>query len=402
LPASDYTETGVPVIRGGNLSLSGTRFTDDGFVFVHEQTAERLSRSLCRPCDLIFTKKGTIGQTGIIPKSARFDKYLLSSNQLRLSVDPAKADPLFVYYYLSSGSSRTKIIQDSSVTGVPKTNLAYFRQFPILLPPLIEQQGIADVLGALDDKIELNRKMNETLEAMARATFQSWFVDFDPVHAKARGEEPAGLSAEIAALFPSEFEDSELGPIPKGWSATRLEEEFNVTMGQSPPGESYNESGDGMPLFQGKTDFGFRFPSPRVYCTEPTRFAAPGDTLVSVRAPVGSVNMASERCCIGRGVASVRHKLGGVSYTYCAMKFLGPQFATFEAEGTVFGSINKRDFNSLKIVRPSAECVQAFDQIAEPLDERIRTSEIQIDTLTALRDLLLPKLLSGEVRINWI
>lgn len=156
------------------------------------------------------------------------------------------------------------------------------KAFHACLPPVSEQHRIADLLGSLDDKIELNRRMNETLEAMARALFQSWFVDFDPVRVKARGGDPfveLGISAEVAGLFPEAFEESELGEIPKGWRASTVDQEFALTMGQSPPGETYNSVGNGLPFFQGKTDFGFRFPKNRIYCSAPTRLAKPNDTL---------------------------------------------------------------------------------------------------------------------------
>lgn len=216
LPASAYTADGVPVIRGSNLSLGESRFNDREFVYVSDETAARLGRSICRPGDIVFTKKGTIGQTGFVPLRGKFDQYLLSSNQMKLSVDPEKADSLFVYYVVSSPEGREKVVRDASITGVPKTNVAYFRDFPIKLPPLREQRAIASVLGTLDDKIELNRRMNETLESMAREIFKSWFVDFDPVRAKAEGRDP-GLPKAIANLFPNYFEDSEPGEIPEGW-----------------------------------------------------------------------------------------------------------------------------------------------------------------------------------------
>ncbi len=221
-PASDYTMTGIPVIRGNNLTLGEARFKDEEFVFVSGDTAKRLARSLCRPNDIIFTKKGTLGQTGIVPEDHQYSEFLLSSNQMKLSVDRDVADPLYVYYYVSSPSSREKIVRDAEATGVPKTNLVYLRTFPILLPPLSEQRAIARILGLLDDKIELNRRMNATLEETARAIFQSWFVDFEPVRAKAEGRVPAGLDEATAALFPDGFEDVEGRAVPRGWRLRQL------------------------------------------------------------------------------------------------------------------------------------------------------------------------------------
>ena len=158
---------------------------------------------------------------------------------------------------------------------------------------------------------------------------------------------PAGMDAATATLFPSAFQDSLLGEIPEGWEVATVGEEFNLTMGQSPPGSTYNEDGDGLPFYQGRKDFGFRYPTRRVYCNAPTRLAKKDDTLVSVRAPVGDINMVEEKCCIGRGVAVIRHKTGSRSYTYYAMQFLREDFALYEAEGTVFGAINKTGFQTL-------------------------------------------------------
>ena len=213
------------------------------------------------------------------------------------------------------------------------------------------------------------------------------------------GRPPAALDPATAALFPASFQESALGEIPKGWTAGTVVEGFNLTMGQSPPGDTYNEEENGVPFYQGRTDFGFRFPTRRIYCSAPTRYAKPGDTLVSVRAPVGAINMANEECCIGRGVAAVRHESGATSFTYHSMANLYPDFARFEAEGTVFGSINKDSFEKLRFVIPPDEIVAAYERQAGPLDEQIRTLENQSRTLATLRDTLLPKLLSGELSV---
>jgi type I restriction enzyme S subunit len=173
-------------------------------------------------------------------------------------------------------------------------------------------------------------------------------------------------------------------------------------MGQSPPGSTYNESGNGLPFFQGRTDFGFRFPSRRVFCTAPTRLAEVGDTLVSVRAPVGDVNIAIEPCAVGRGVAAVRHLSGSSSFTYHAMHNLGDHFGKFEGEGTVFGSINKADFERLPFVAPPQAVLDCFERLASPVDDRVESNEGESRILAALRDSLLPKLVSGELRVKHI
>ena len=261
-----------------------------------------------------------------------------------------------------------------------------------------ERRAIARVLGALDDRIELNRRMSETLEEMTKALFKSWFVDFDPVRAKAKGQ-PSGLPPDLDALFPASFETSELGEVPSGWEVKTLGDVFCITMGQSPPGKTYNQDGKGLPFYQGRTDFGFRFPGRRVYCTEPTRFAEKGDSLVSVRAPVGDINMAMESCCVGRGVAAVRHLSGSCSYTYYSMRALRDTFQQFEAEGTVFGAIGKRDFLSMRWVSPPNRLIEQFDESCSVMDHQIETNEIATSLLAVQRDTLLPRVLSGDLRI---
>ena len=275
----------------------------------------------------------------------------------------------------------------------------------IKLLPLPEQRAIAHILGTLDDKIELNRRMSQTLEAMARALFKAWFVDFEPVRAKMEGRWQRGqslprLPAHLYDLFPDRLVDSELGEIPEGWRVDQIGNHFRVTMGQSPPGNTYNEKGDGLPFYQGRVDFGFRFPTRRVFCTAPTRLAEAGDTLVTVRAPIGDSNMALERCCIGRGVAAVRHASGAVSYTYYFVRSLKSVFESFEAEGTVFGAITKDAFLSIKCVVAPTELVQRFEQLCRPVDEKIERAEHESRTLAALRDALLPKLIRGEIRVK--
>jgi type I restriction enzyme S subunit len=350
---------------------------------------------LLKAGDIVFGRKGAVERSAQVQLDE--DGYFLGSDGIRIRLNDKECDPKFISYQLQTTAHRNWMIQHAAGSTMPSLNEGIIRRIPIVLKPLSEQKAIAAVLGALDDKIELNRRMNATLEAMARALFQSWFVDFDPVRAKLDGREPVGLVTSDAALFPEQLEDSPLGYIPKGWIAGTLSDGFNLTMGQSPPGYTYNEEGKGLPFYQGRTDFGFRFPSRRIYCTAPTRYAKPGDTLVSVRAPVGDINMAIEHCCLGRGVAAVRHRTGAISFTYYSMANLAADFSRFEADGTVFGSINKDSFGKLRFVIPPDEVVDAYEENVSPLDNKIRIHEEQSSTLAAIRDTMLPKLMNGEL-----
>lgn len=349
------------------------------------------NKALIETGGIVIGRKGTVGKLTLLN-----EPFWPIDTSFYIVDDPSERDLRFTFYLLKT-LNLDKMNSDSAVPGLNRDNA---HQRKVFIPNLYEQKAIAKVLGALDDKIELNRKMNATLEAMARALFKSWFVDFDPVHAKMAGKQPFGMDAATAALFPSKLTPSPLGDIPEGWFISSVGSEFNIIMGQSPPGETYNEDGNGLPFFQGRTDFGFRYPSRRIFCTQPNRIAESGDTLISVRAPVGDINMAFEKCILGRGVGSLRHKSKARSYTYYAINSIQLDIKAFEADGTVFGSINKQDVEKLSIISPSQEVIEKFENIVSHVDEKILLNTKEILELERIRDYLLPKLISGEIRIH--
>ncbi|SJM95832.1 conserved hypothetical protein [Crenothrix polyspora] len=188
--------------------------------------------------------------------------------------------------------------------------------------------------------------------------------------------------------------------IPEGWNVSGLSDIANITMGQSPPGESYNEEGNGMIFFQGCTDFGNRFPSVRQFTTQPTRFAKEGDILLSVRAPVGTINVAKENCCIGRGLAALNSKDNCIAYLFGVMVNLKQIFDRRNVDGTTFGSITKDDLFSLKVVKPSNEILRLYHETINPAFEKQNKIELENQTLSELRDWLLPMLMNGQVKVN--
>ena len=400
ITTDNFVDNGVPVIRGVNLS-SG-RFHDSGFVYLTEQKADQLRGANALAGDLVFTHRGTLGQVALIPPSEIYARYVISQSQMKLSCDTSKVDPLFLYYYFRSPMGQHALLANISTTGVPAISrpLSSLKAIRVPWPPLQEQRAIAHILGTLDDKIELNRRMNATLEEMARALFRSWFVDFDPVRARVEGRQPEGMDAATAALFPDSFEETVLGEVPRGWRVGMLCEVAEITMGQSPPGDTYNEFGDGLPFYQGSRDFGFRFPTQRIYCTAPTRFAKRGDVLLSVRAPVGTINITPEDCAIGRGVAALRLRLQPASYLYYLLNATRASWARFNAEGTVFGSVTKANVHNFCTLIPPDLLIQRFGRIIDPNDERILSNSLEIVALSEIRDALLPKLLSGEIRVG--
>lgn len=315
------------------------------------------------------------------------------------------------------------------ITGAvqPKLSKGVLEKIEIDFPSYEIRKSINQILGLLDDKIQLNTQTNQTLEQIAQAIFKSWFVDFDPVRAKAqalsegKSEREANLSAmsvisgkaiedlsqteyqelwEIADAFPSELvENAEFGEVPKGWEISTIGESYNVIMGQSPSGETYNEQGNGTLFYQGRAEFGWRFPTPRLFTTNPKRMAKSNDILMSVRAPVGDLNVALENCCIGRGLCALSHKSGEFSFGFYQMKNLKSVLDVFNGEGTVFGSINQKDLKSIPVLNPHQEIIALFNKFIFDIDNKIKNNVKENQQLEKIRDLLLPKLLSGEMEL---
>jgi len=228
--------------------------------------------------DVVIARTGnSTGATATIKDDidAVFASYLI-----RFKIDKKRADFRFIDFLLRSEMWKgfVKSVKGGSAQG--GANARNFAEFPVLLPHTAEQKAIAAVLSALDDKIELLRKQNKTLESIAQTLFKRWFVDFEFPNEKGKPYKSSG----------GKIVGSTLGKIPAGWQVGRLADEFQIIMGQSPDGSSYNEDGNGMIFFQGRTDFQERFPATRLYTTEPKRIAEKNDVLVSVRAPVGDIN----------------------------------------------------------------------------------------------------------------
>jgi len=433
LKRGEMKDSGIPVYEQNHAIYGEREFR----YFIDQEKFEDLNRFQVQEDDLIISCSGTVGEISIIDKSD--PKGIISQALLILRVDTERMLPHFLRYFFTSRTGRYLLLGASH--GSVQNNIAkksIVTSIPIPLPSLEIQNEIVDQLYTIDQKIHLNEQTNETLEKIAQAIFKSWFVDFDPVRAKIeaasadRDPNRAAMAAivgvtieqdwdaieaalqqkldrmsdeqrtqlrQIAELFPDELVESEIGMVPKGWEYSTIGKEFDIVNGQSPPGSSYNEEGEGSPFYQGRTDFGFRFPTQRVYCTEPKRFAKKGDTLLSVRAPVGDLNIAIEDCCIGRGIASLRHKSGSVSYTYYAMKQVQAQIEAYEATGTVFGSINQKQLKALDTIAPDRKVINEFHRIADPIDSKVMNQAFMNRELSKLRDTLLPKLISGEVGV---
>ena len=248
----------------------------------------------------------------------------------------------------------------------PKLSQANLNAVTLSLPTLAEQKRIVEYLYMLDQKIDVNRQINDNLQQQAMALYAEMFLN------SSDNNVTSGTLSDIAA----------------------------ITMGQSPSGSSYNEDGVGEVFYQGRAEFGFRFPKRRLFTTEPKRMAEAGDVLLSVRAPVGDLNIAYERCCIGRGLGAIHSKTGHSSFVLYTMFALRSQLDIFNGEGTVFGSINRDALNAIPIDIPPVTEIDQFEAVAHPIDELIRANYEENCRLEAIRDSLLPKLMSGEIDVS--
>ena len=299
--------------------------------------------------------------------------------------------PSFLYAILLQDSFFDYVMQGTKGSKMPRGDKEQILRYE--MPTFsCSEESIGTFFLNLDRKIHLNERINQNLEAMAKQLYDYWFVQFDFPNENGRPYKSSGGKMV--------WNDKLKREIPEGWEDGILIDIANITMGQSPDGSSYNEVGEGILFYQGSTDFGMRFPSVRQYTTAPSRFAKKGDILMSVRAPVGSINIANNDCCIGRGLSAINSKLGSMSHLYYILNDLRIAFDQRNAAGTTFGSITKEDLYRLHIIIPSDEVIKAFDKICSPMFDRQMILGEEIDILTKQRDKLLPLLMNGQASVN--
>lgn len=360
-----FVDSGIPVLNGSNLI--GFALNDGSFRYVTEEKANSLGKANAYRGDVVITHRGTLGQIVFIPSDSKFERYVISQSQFRVKCNE-KIMPEYLTYYFHTKIGQHKLLSNASQVGVPALARAStsFQELEIEIPPMIQQQKVVSLLETIRVKIELNNAINDNLEQQAKALYQRMFID---------------------------------NPVSGGYMGT-LSDIADITMGQSPNGSSYNEDGNGAVFFQGRAEFGFRFPSVRLYTTEPKRMACANDTLMSVRAPVGDLNVAYTDCCIGRGLAAIHSKSNQQSFVLYTMFSLHKQLDVFNGEGTVFGSINRTSLTELPIFIPSDREIVKFEAIVAPIDAAIRNNYEEICRLEKIRDALLPKLISGKLDVS--
>lgn len=391
LKASEYSAVGVPLISVGEVG--------NGKINVHPKTPRvspattaRLPEYVLRAGDIVFGRKGAVERSAIV--SPEQDGWFLGSDGIRLRLPPT-CDARFAALWMQSNEHREWIQRNATGSTMASLNQKIIARIPVPLPSLPEQRAIAATLGALDDKIQLNRKMNATLESMARALFRDWFIDFGPTRAKMEARPPY-LSPDLWPLFPDRLDADGK---PEGWEVSPLDALAEVTMGISPDGSTYNEDGIGTPLCNGPVEYGDFFLRQIKWTTAPSKLAQRGDLIICVRgSTTGRHAFADAEYCLGRGVASIRGKYDGQEFVETAL--LSQMNRLLEkTTGSVFPSLSTQDIKKFGLVDPGLPLRQAFCDAVRPMRAKIWANVEESSTLAQTRDLLLPRLMSGELRV---
>lgn len=399
-----FVSNGIPIISGQHLN--GFKIDDKaGYNFITIEHADKLKHANVYRGDVIFTHAGNIGQVSFIPNNSLYQRYVISQRQFFLRPKQDKVLPEYLVAYFKSPEGQQKLLANTSSVGVPSISqpVSYLRNLEIPLPPLEEQRAIAHILCTLDDKIELNRRMNETLEQMARAIFKSWFVDFDPVRAKLDGLPPAGLDSATAALFPESLQISPLGHIPRGWTASNLAEiATNPRRGVQAKNIHPN--------------------TPYIALEHmPRRSIALGDWEDSAAVVSNKFAFNKNEILFGK-LRPYFHKVGVAPFDgICSTDILvlapkSPewfgfllghassddlvQFTDLASTGTKMPRTNWSDIGSFRVAIPPRAVADIFTRTIRPIVEKIQFNIRQIRVLGDLRDNVLPKLLSGELSVS--
>ncbi|POA19507.1 hypothetical protein C1886_12385 [Pseudomonas sp. FW300-N1A1] len=379
---SELAETGIPFARAGNIN-DGFKFDDADFF--PESELSRVGAKVSRPGDVVFTSKGTVGRFALVEQHSQRFVY---SPQLCFwrSLDSGNILPEYLYYWMSSQEFLHQVSYLKGQTDMADyVSLRDQRRMAVTIPSMQQQLHVVECLKPIDERITLLRETNVTLEAIAQALFKSWFVDFDPVRAKVEGFEPESMDTATAALFPDSFEESELGLLPKGWEIKTLMDLLVLQRGFDLPASARTK---GLyPIIAASGPSGTH-----------SEARSKGPSVVTGRSGVlGRVFLELEDFWPLNTTLWVKEfRAATPCYAYELLRLI--DFASFNA-GSAVPSLNRNHIHGLKYIIPDSSCIAAFESIALPLHERVRANEKQASTLTKLRDTLLPRLISGQIRL---
>ena len=373
-----FTKSGYPCIRTPNIGrgyfiLGNAKYVDEASYI------EWTTRATPSENDLILAREAPVGNVAIIPPNL---KVCHGQRTVLIRPDNNKVNPNYLMYLMLGDEVQAKMHSMASGATVAHLNMSDIRALKIPeLPDVHEQKKIAGILKAYDNLIENNNRRIAILEDMAQSLYKEWFVKF-----RFHGHKN------------TKFKETSLGLIPEGWEVKSLKDVCNLTMGQSPKSEFYNEKGEGMPFFQGVRDYGARFPVERVWCTKPTRYAKKNDILFSVRAPVGRLNIAGFDLAIGRGLCAINHKDGFQSFLFQQLKSIFTS-EDMMGNGAIFNSVTKSDMEGIKLISSCKEITKSVENKLNSIFRSLDLLSLKNSNLKQQRDLLLPKLISGKLEL---
>ncbi len=378
LHMSDYADHGIPVVMPKDMINGRLNFRT--VARISEQKASELAAHITQPGDVLLARRGDIGRSILIREQEA--GVVCGTGSLRVSIQESELLPEFLFHYLSTDLGRHQLASKAVGVTMPNISASIVRSMEIRFPSSAAQRLIVGILTAYDDLIENNARRIEILEETAQAIYREWFVEF-----RYPGHEDVPLV------------DSELGPIPEGWSVKALVDIAQLTMGQSPKSEHYNSDGVGLPFHQGVTGFQDHFPIDKIYSSKGDRLAEAGDILFSVRAPVGRINTAIHPLILGRGLCSIRPSQEHRSFTLTQLK---SRFIEIESmgSGAIFNAVKRSDVEQIRLLWPTNERIATFSEIADPIFDQILALTRSNRILQQTRDLLLPRLISGEIDVS--
>jgi type I restriction enzyme S subunit len=401
----NHDPLGIPLIKVGDL-MDNVINPNPVFRVTPEKHYE-YRRTELEGGEILLTLVGAIGQCAVVPANMAGWNTARAVAVIRLK-DPE--DAKFVCLCFLSSPLKHLMQVWANTTVQVTLNLKEIKQLPLPWPPKKERQAIAHILGTLDDKIELNQQMNHTLEAIARALFKSWFIDFDPVRAKMDGRQPVGMDAETAALFPAEFEDSAIGKIPKNWKVKPIGDVVRA-VGGATPSTSEAEYWEGGTIYWSTPKDLASLSSPVLLDTErritekglqkiSSGLLPKGTVLLSSRAPIGYLAIAEVPLAINQGYIAMVCDQELSNHYVLRWTQINMGIIEGRANGTTFMEISKKNFRAIPVLVPSQQVLEAFNEQAESIHQQVANNFYKNKTLTSIRNALLPKLLSGNIRVK--
>jgi type I restriction enzyme S subunit len=405
-PSTSFISTGVPVLKIQNIRWRDV--STDELSHVRIELAQETARFFVKHGDVLISMTGSWASqpNSVVGRVARFtgesDSYLINQRVGRFIITrPEELDSRFLFFTMCARDYQDKLVSGAGGSAnQANINGTQIEALTIPIPPIDEQRAIARILGALDDKIELNRQMNRTLEAMVQALFKSWFVDFDPVTEKAAGRKPYGVNEETTALFPDRFSESEWGLIPEGWHVCDIYEQADVIYGAPFASSQFTTEPNGLPLIRIRDLAAHK---PEVYTPEKhpkQTVIQPGDIVVGMDGEFRVYHWQGTPALLNQRVCTF-HPKPDVSKAFVLQSIREPlDFFERSKTGTTVIHLGKADIDTFRIVAPCKRLLAAFGMIADPLIDQVVANSLEVHTLAALRDALLPKLLSGEIRVR--